>query len=139
MGTKLQFHLSSGKLSGYRVYLRNASTTKYISLSILHAELSGDSYTPPSPLASTPEGVFLVSSQPPNTHHPTPLLSVPPAHGSKNLPNLYPRRRSLLLHPQQKGTMAFNFHGPWATWAMQEPALQILAAVCTIVVRSRQF
>jgi hypothetical protein len=25
--------------------------------------------------------------------------------------------------------MAFNFHGPWATRAMQEPALQILAAV----------
>jgi hypothetical protein len=77
MGTKLRFHLSSGKLSGYRVYLRNASITKYISLSILHCRALGRFLHTPSPLASTLEGVFLVSSQPPNTHHPTPLLSVP--------------------------------------------------------------
>lgn len=58
--------------------------------------------THPSPLASTLEGVFLVSSQPPILiirSRCCPFLS---AHGRKNLPNLYPRRRSLLLHPQQK-------------------------------------
>lgn len=54
-------------------------------------------------------------NHPLSQHHPIEALPVPFAHNIKNAPNLYSRRRSLLLHLQQEDTMAFNFHGPWAT------------------------
>jgi len=77
MGAKLPFHLSLGKLPGYRVYLRNASTAKYISFSILHClALRRFLHTPP-PAASTLEGVFPGLQLATHTHHPIPLLTVP--------------------------------------------------------------
>lgn len=98
----------------------DASTTKYLSLSILalpktlrrsvhtlEAEKGGGRAH--ASLLSRPPG------HPLSQHHPIEPLSVPFAHNSKKAPNLYPRRRSLLLHLQQKSIMAFNFHGPRAT------------------------
>ena len=130
MGAKLPFHLSLGKLPGYRVYLRNASTTKYISLSILHCRALRRFLHPPLPLSLDARGSFSWS---PAGH---PYSSSDPAAdrssqltAGKILRIFIPDEGHSCYIISKKGTMAFNFHGPWATRAMQEPALQILAAV----------